>query len=411
MRSSKIFIVLIILLVFTVLLFYYKPFSSLAESESEEQDSLIICNLKREYGIPIDSFIVHRGYIRPGQSLSTLLSPFGISPLIIEKIANCPDTLFNARRIKAGNFFAIYSTLDSIPVPKYFVYEHSITDYFLIDLLDSIRIEKGQKEISKLNRKVSGEVKSSLWNAMTTVGVSPVLALNLSDIYAWSIDFFGIQKGDSFKVCFSEHYVDTLYAGIGKINAAWFKTGDKEYYAIPFVQDSIESYYNEQGENLKKAFLKAPLNYTRISSRFSNSRMHPVLKYRRAHHGVDYAAPTGTPVYTIGDGVVEFIGWAGGGGKTVKIKHNSVYTTSYMHLSNYAKGLKKGQRVSQGQLIGYVGSTGLATGPHLDFRFYKNGKAIDPLKVEAPPAEPVSPENMILFKQKADSLIKILKAI
>ncbi len=181
-----------------------------------------------------------------------------------------------------------------------------------------------------------------------------------------------------------------------------------DFWAIPFVQDSTRDFFDDQGKSLRKAFLKAPLRYSRISSRFSNSRYHPILKIRRPHHGVDYAAPTGTPVHAIGDGLVISKGYNGGGGNAVKIKHNGVYTTSYMHLHGYARGLHRGSYVKQGEVIGYVGSTGLATGPHLDFRVYKNGMAIDPLKMEAPPVEPVKEDNMTAFTEVKNQVIYML---
>ena len=223
----------------------------------------------------------------------------------------------------------------------------------------------------------------------------PMLAIELSEIFAWSIDFFGIQQGDQYKVVYEESYVDSISIGINRIIGAWIFHNQTDFWGIPFVQDGTRSFFDEKGNSLRKAFLKAPLRFSRISSGFSHSRMHPVLKIRRPHHGVDYAAPTGTPVHTVGDGVVSRKGYQkSGGGNYVTIKHNSVYSTTYMHLSRYGKGIKQGVYVKQGDVIGYVGSTGLATGPHLDFRFYKNGSAVNPLKVEAPPVEPIHEENL-----------------
>lgn len=204
---------------------------------------------------------------------------------------------------------------------------------------------------------------------------------------------------------------DSVQIYIGDIKAAYFKHQGQEYYAIPFEQDSVMEFFDDKGNSLKKSFLKAPLNFHRISSHFSNSRFHPVLKKYRAHHGVDYVAPNGTPVRSIGDGIVEAKGYQkGGGGYYLKIKHNSTYTTSYMHLSKYAKGIEKGVRVKQGEVIGYVGSTGLSTGPHLDFRVYKNGTAINPLKLESPPSVPIKPENMDAFKLVVSKTIEELNA-
>ncbi|MBI9067045.1 MAG: peptidoglycan DD-metalloendopeptidase family protein [Salinivirgaceae bacterium] len=240
----------------------------------------------------------------------------------------------------------------------------------------------------------SGTIHTNLWDAMVENSINPMMSIELSEIYAWSIDFFGLQKEDKFYVIYEERFLDSTSAGIERIHAALFNHQNKDFYAIYFVQDDKGTYFDDDGNSLQRAFLKAPLKYSRISSKFSNSRYHPVLKIRRPHHGVDYAAPSGTPVYSVGDGFVQKKGYQKkGAGNYVKIKHNSVYTTQYAHLKGYAKGLKTGDHVTQGQLIGYVGTTGYSTGPHLDFRFFKNGQPVDPLKVDAPPVEPIKKIN------------------
>jgi murein DD-endopeptidase MepM/ murein hydrolase activator NlpD len=216
-------------------------------------------------------------------------------------------------------------------------------------------------------------------------------------MYAWTVDFFGLQPGDNFEVVYDELYVDNTSIGIGKIYAASFNHAGKELLAIPFMQDSVETYFDADGNSLRRAFLKAPLRYSRISSRFSGSRMHPILKIRRPHFGVDYAAPAGTPVYAIGDGRVIMAGYQGGAGRIVKVRHNGVYTSTYMHLSGFGKGITTGKYVTQGELLGYVGTSGLSTGPHLDFRVSRNGSPIDPLKMESPPVDPVKETNRAAF--------------
>jgi murein DD-endopeptidase MepM/ murein hydrolase activator NlpD len=225
-----------------------------------------------------------------------------------------------------------------------------------------------------------------------------MVALELSEMYAWTVDFFGLQTGDNFTVVYDEMYVDTVSVGIGKIYAASFNHVGKELLAIPFVQDNVEAFFDADGNSLRRAFLKAPLRYSRISSRFSGSRLHPILKIRRPHYGVDYAAPVGTPVYAIGDGRIIMAGYQKGAGRIVKVRHNGVYTSTYMHLSGFGKGVSNGKYVAQGELIGYVGSSGLSTGPHLDFRVSRNGSPIDPLKMESPPVDPVKPENKDAFE-------------
>jgi murein DD-endopeptidase MepM/ murein hydrolase activator NlpD len=241
--------------------------------------------------------------------------------------------------------------------------------------------------------------------------IDPNLANELSEIYAWTIDFFGIQKGDNFRVIYEKLFVEGEYVGLGQIIAAGFNHMGHDYNAFYFAPDSTGDFYDEEGGSMRRTFLKAPLRYRRISSGFSYSRMHPILKYRRPHLGVDYAAPAGTPVQSIGDGVVVSAGYTKQGGYTIKVKHNGTYTTAYLHLQGFGKGIRQGVHVKQGQVIGYVGSTGLSTGPHLDFRFYRNGKAIDPLQVKAPPAKPVDTAYTEEYRHYADSLAVLLNNI
>jgi len=272
-------------------------------------------------------------------------------------------------------------------------------------------VENMEKPVRRERSTVSGEIRSSLWETFMEIEVNPMLALELSDVYQWSIDFFGLQAGDQFKVVYDESFVDSSSVGILNIHAAWFYHAGHEFWAIPFEQDSVVSFFDEEGNSLRKVFLKAPLRFSRISSGFSHSRLHPILKIRRPHHGVDYAAPTGTPVESVGDGKVIAAKWQRGGGNYIKIRHNSVHTTAYLHLSRFAKGIRSGVYVKQGDVIGYVGSTGLSTGPHLDFRFYKNGYPINPLKIEAPPVEPIHEDNLADYELVKRSIMAEIKAI
>jgi murein DD-endopeptidase MepM/ murein hydrolase activator NlpD len=364
------------------------------------------------YGLPVDSFLIADGTVRPNQHLSHILNDYGVGMGIIDQIARQSQEVFDVRKIRRGNNYFIFQTPDSMAQARYFIYENSATDYYVFELFDSLKVYRGEKEIETTRRIGHGEIQSSLWNTMKDNGLDPMLALRLSDIFAWSIDFYAIQKGDRFRVIYDELFVDSTSIGIGEIYAIQFDHIGKENYAFRFSQDDRFDYFDEEGQSLRKAFLKSPLEFSaRISSRFSHSRMHPVLRIRRPHHGVDYAAPKGTPVRTIGDGTVIARAYqAGGGGNYVKIKHNSVYVTTYMHLSGFAKGIVQGSRVQQGQVIGFVGSTGLSTGPHLDFRVHKNGTPVDPLKVEAPPVEPVNESRMREYIGLKDSLmVELLK--
>jgi murein DD-endopeptidase MepM/ murein hydrolase activator NlpD len=246
---------------------------------------------------------------------------------------------------------------------------------------------------------------------MVEYGGSPELVDRLVDVFAWQVDFFRIQKGDRFKVIYEEEQVDGEAVGIARIKGGYFEHFDKEYYAVHYDQGSGVDYFDESGNSLRKTFLRAPLNFTRISSRYSGRRYHPVLKRFKAHLGTDYAAATGTPIRTVGDGVVLEATYHKGNGNYVKVKHNSTYTTQYLHMSKIASDVRKGTRVSQGQTIGYVGSTGLATGPHLCFRFWKSGVQVDALKVEVPPSEPIHSKHERTFNYVRDKIIAQLNEV
>jgi murein DD-endopeptidase MepM/ murein hydrolase activator NlpD len=363
------------------------------------------------YNIPLSDYQLTKGKVHRGQSLAELLLPIGVSAKQIYQISMLPDSLLNERRIKPGNRFVLFSTKDSIP--SIFVYEKDALNYVLVHLdSDPLRAENGTKPVEQRFMTASGTIESSLWESMLKANANPMLAIELSEIFAWTIDFFGVQQGDRYKVIYEESYVDSQSIGINRIMGAWIYHNNTDFWGIPFEQDSVISFFDEEGNSLRKAFLKAPLRFSRISSGFSNSRYHPVLKIRRPHHGVDYAAPTGTPVHTVGDGVITKVGYQKrGGGNYVKIKHNGTYTTQYLHMSKIAKGLKSGQRIKQGQIIGYVGSTGLATGPHLCFRFWKNGKQEDWLREKIPPSEPILGANLVAFNTKKTESLDLLASI
>jgi murein DD-endopeptidase MepM/ murein hydrolase activator NlpD len=369
------------------------------------------------YGIREDLYKVKEGKVRRNQTLADLLLPHGVSLQEIYWISLLPDSLIDERKIKSGMRYSFYtpdSLVDSSQATaRLFVYEKDPLSFVVITIgSDSIFARNGQKAVETRLQFASGTIETSLWESMLASEVNPMLAIELSEIFAWSIDFFGIQQGDQYKVVYEESYVDSVSLGIQKIIGAWFYHNQADFWGIPFVQDGTRSFFDEQGNSLRKAFLKAPLRFSRISSGFSHSRMHPVLKIRRPHHGVDYAAAAGTPVHTVGDGVVSRKGYqAGGGGNYVTIKHNSVYSTTYMHLRGYAKGIKTGVYLKQGDVIGYVGSTGLATGPHLDFRFYKNGSAVNPLRVEAPPVEPIHEDNLTAYGMVRGVTLAMLKLL
>ncbi|WP_372641239.1 peptidoglycan DD-metalloendopeptidase family protein [Ancylomarina sp.] len=361
-------------------------------------DSVHNQEVNYKYGFPIDNFQLEEYKVKRNQTLSVILDQHKVSSKLIHEIAQKAKKVFNVRKIKSDRKYAMLFTKDSLKTAEYFIYENTPKEYIVFNLTDTIQVYKGQKEITTVRKQVKGTIESSLWNAMVEVGADPVLSMELSDIYAWTIDFFGIGKGDEFNVIYDEEMIDGKSIHQIKVIAANFVHHKSNNYAFAFKDGDKDGYFDEEGQSLQKAFLKAPLRFSRISSKFSNNRFHPVLKRYRPHHGIDYAAPTGTPVMTIGDGIVVKKGNQNqGGGRYLKIKHNSVYSTTYMHFSRFGKNVGVGARVKQGQVIGYVGASGLATGPHLDFRVHKNGTAINPLKMKSPPVAPVSAKNVTAY--------------
>lgn len=362
--------------------------------------------------ICVDTLDVVEGKVQKNDILSKILQKEGVSYNVVHEIAMNKRDVFDTRKIKVGSNYAFLMTRDSVPQPIYWIYEIDRTSYAVFGLTDSLPAWRYEKQVTERIAHVGVEIQSSLWNALSDAGCDPSLTLELSDIYAWTVDFFGIQSGDSCKAIYKEYIIegDSVPYRTGDVLAAYLKNGGEGHYAFFYEQGGRGDYYDDKGQSLRKAFLKAPLNYRRISSKFSNGRMHPIYHVVRPHHGVDYAAPAGTPVQSIGDGTVIAKGWdKKGGGNYLKIKHNSTYTTTYMHLKGFAKGVAQGSKVKQGQTIGYVGSTGASTGPHLDFRLQKNGTYIDPLKFKSPSSDPVKKDNMDDYKTSIDTLMQILR--
>lgn len=401
----------ILFLLLTGILYYSLNWLEPAFFDSEEAvatdsvataDSLqaadVLPEPERLYGFIADSFDVVETRLKPNQSLGQILADFGVDGATIHTLAQKSRDVFDVRRLKANKPMTIFCAKDdSVQKAEYLVYEHSPTDYVVFALADTVGAYHGQKEVTIKEKSILGTISNSLALSISEAGGSPALTSMLVDVYAWQIDFFRIQKGDNFRVIYEEKFVEDESVGIGRILAAQFYHGGEEFNAYYFDQGEGSTYYDEKGNSTRKAFLKAPLNFSRISSRYSLKRFHPVQKRYKAHLGTDYAAPTGTPIYTVGDGVVIAAGYTRGNGNYVKVRHNGTYTTQYLHMSRIAKGIRKGQAVRQGETIGYVGSTGLATGPHLCFRFWKNGKQVDPFRIEMPPSEPIAEEHRPAF--------------
>ena len=374
-----------------------------AETEGAEEPRNLL------YGIDAANDRTETGEVGSGETMGKILNGFGIPAYTVDRLDKASKEIFPLRNIRAGHKYTAFIHEDSLYAPHldYLAYELSATDYVVFGFHDndSVSVRRDCKEYTLRRTKKSAVINSSLWGAIMEQDLPYALAAELEDIYQWTVDFFGIQKGDSFTVIYDERFIDdSVSVGIGRVWGAKFSQGGKEYYAIPFRQNGKIQYWEADGASLRKQMLKAPLKYSRISSKFTYARKHPIYKVYRPHTGVDYAAPKGTPVHAVADGTVIFKGWGGGGGNTLKIKHPGGLQTGYLHLSGYAKGITKGSRVSQGQLIGYVGSTGASTGPHLDYRVWKNGTPIDPLKIPQEPAEPISKENRPLFEYVRDRI-------
>ena len=368
------------------------------------------------YGINTNDHNVVNDTVRSGETVGGILNRCGISAVMVDRLDKAAVDVFPLRKIRADKPYTKFThtvsdSLGEREVLDYLVYHIDAIEYVTFGFLgDSVSVVKGENPVEVVRERREAVITSSLWGAIMEQDMPYSLAAEVEDIYQWTVDFFGIQSGDSFTVIYDEKYVNGQSVGIGRVWGALFKHGGKEYYAIPYAQEKGKlRYWEANGESLRKQMLKAPLKYTRISSKFSNSRLHPVHKVYRPHHGVDYAAPSGTPVHSVADGTVVFAGWGGGGGNTIKIKHAGNLQTGYLHLKGFAKGIKVGTKVSQGQLIGYVGSTGTSTGPHLDYRIWKNGTPIDPLKVTQEPAEPIAVAHKERFEAIRDRLIAELE--
>ena len=365
------------------------------ESAAEEQP---VETVERAPEYPsLESFRCVEGKVKNGQFFSTLMTGLGLTAQQAYDLTIACDTVFNVKNLRVGNGYKAYYDGEEL---KYVLYNQDRTSDILFECQPPYKVSKLTRPVDVRKKYADVTINSSLWNDMRAAGASPLLILSLSDIYAWTIDFFGLQKGDRFRVLYEEKVCDGDVIAIDTVRYAIFTRNGHDLPMIMYNQkDGGNIWWNEKGESMRKAFLKAPLKFSRISSGFSYARKHPVTRKVQPHTGIDYAAPKGTPVMTIGDGVITSMKYEGAGGNTIRIRHNSVYSTAYLHLSGYAKGLKTGQRVRQGQVIGYVGSTGRSTGPHLDFRVWRNGSPINPLKMESPPAEPLRKENTSAFEQ------------
>lgn len=366
---------------------------------------------KMYYGMLADDMCIDEYLIRNGETLSGILTNHGIPQEQSDKIVVAFNEKFDVRTIRPKQMLAfIYNGQDE--TPSQIVFEPNIYHYYHIDFIDSISVTEVERPVTLVHKEASGVIESSLWNAMKTSGASDELADYLGDVLAWTIDFYHVYKGDEFKILYTEKQIDGKPVGVESIEAAYYNQLGNPYYAFKYASEKYNNeYYDEEGRPARRAFLKAPVKYSRISSRFSRRRFHPVLKRHKAHLGTDFAAPRGTPVFATANGVVSRAGRTRGNGNFVKIKHNKTYSTQYLHFNRIAKGIRPGVPVKQGQVIGYVGSTGLATGPHVCYRFWKNGRQVDPLRQKLPAPPPMAKEDLPDYMVYMDSVKTILDGV
>jgi len=360
-----------------------------AASLQEQDDNLIqtVSQTTDEFGIDQSQYQVSDALVASNETFSDLLTPFNVDYERIVTLARDNRDVFDVRRLKARRPYRVYT--DSLGVARLMVYEKDRTSYVVFDLGDNPTVELANRKVSTRVRDVSGVINSSLYMTLSDQDVHPAVAGRMSEVFAWQIDFYRIQKGDAFRIIFEEQYVDDEPVGVGEVLAARFVHMNSDYYAFFFEEGDLQEHYDEAGNSLRKAFLMAPVDFSRISSGYSSNRFHPVQKRYKAHLGTDYVANRGTPIRATGDGVITHATYGKYNGNYVKIKHNGTYTTQYLHMSKIASGMKPGVRVRQGQLIGYVGSTGLATGNHVCYRFWKNGKQVDHRREKLPSVGPI----------------------
>lgn len=353
------------------------------------------------YGFPVKEYDRDTATIQRNESLYLILRKYDVSPLQIEYIQQAAADHVNLRHMRPGQQYQIYRKEEEAVG---MIWNLDRRQYVVLNWEEEpIRVYRDQFDLTVKEQYASGTIESSLFETLQKEGLPPLLGSKIANIYAWEIDFFSLRRGDSFKVIYDELYIGDQFYGIGDVHSAEFYHRGNSHKAYYFSGKEQEGYFDEEGNSLQRALLKAPFEYNqRVSSGFSNNRFHPILKERRPHHGVDYAAPRGTPIIAVGDGRITEARYRGGNGNIVQIRHNSVYRTAYLHMSRFASGIRPGVEVKQGDVIGYVGSTGLATGPHVCYRLYQQDRPVNSLRVELPSSESLAEGNMARFQEIRD---------
>ena len=386
---------------------------SCGEEKPEKTSEIIKEKIITKFGYTLNNFTVKKDTVKNGDSFGSILENNNLFYPQIYNIVQKAKKVFDVRKINIGKPYTILFSKDSLKTPKVFIYQPNLIDYVVVSLTDSLWAEKKSKAVELLEFEAEGVITSSLSETMEEKKLSPLLSNELSEIYAWTIDFFRLEKGDNFKIIYSAKFVDdSIYVGLNRIHSAYFEHRGKPFYAIEFETDSkrgLFEYFDENGKNLRRAFLRAPVQFSRISSRYNLKRKIAYYGRIRPHFGTDFAAPRGTPIRATASGTVVKSSYTRGNGNYVKIKHNGTYSTQYLHMDK--RGVKVGQFVKQGDYIGTVGMTGNTSGPHVCYRFWKNGKQVDPLRQKLPEAKPISKElkkryltYMLPVKNQLDSI-------
>ena len=390
--------ILISCLLAVTLIFIYTKLAVYQQTAELEQITTSEESSEEKFGFDLSDFVMEAVDLKKGDILGSLLRYQGLSSNLIQEIEfKSKEVAFDTRSMRPGKKL-YYVKEDECEEPIALVYEPSNLEYVVYDLREGVDIKLVEKEVSTCIEVSSGKVTGSLWNSLKGNNIDTRMISRLEDALASSVDFYHTQRGDEFRLIYEKKMVDGEQVGIGNLLAAYYKNSQGEFYSYYYENGEFKGYYDEQGRPSKAGFLKAPVKHVRISSSYNLTRFHPVLKKTIPHLGTDYAAPYGTPIIAVADGVIEAAAYTGGNGKFVKIKHDKTYQTQYLHMQTYAQGIRKGARVKQGQTIGYVGSTGLATGPHVCFRFWKDGRQVNPLRHKFDPPKPMNSSELPKFE-------------
>jgi murein DD-endopeptidase MepM/ murein hydrolase activator NlpD len=350
-----------------------------------------------KFGISLDAYKTLEGKIKRNETIADILLPYNISNQDVFSLDKLSKDVFSVRKFITNKEYTLFYTEDSLKKAAFFVYEPNPLEYVIYQLQDSIVISKESRDVEIVERTMTGKITVSLDHAIREKGGSAALVSSVADVFGWQLDFRVLQVGDWFKVVYEDKLIEGQSIGIGRVLGAEFNHVKNTYMAYAYDQGNGFDFYDDKGESLQRAFLRYPVEYSRISSRYNPNRYHPVLKRTTAHLGTDFAAVTGTPIKAAADGIIIARGWTNGNGNYIKIRHNGTYTTGYLHMSKFSSP-KNGQKVRKGDVIGYVGKTGLATGPHLCFRFWKNGRQVDFLKERLPAEKPLSKDQIVKFE-------------